>query len=123
MNNPTEKIPDFGTPTNTESPIVNQILHEKFYVENGLSFHKYKVLNATDPIELSKSSSVCFIWRCEHSFLNTRRLFVEINWFATDHEDAALKPENFVGAAAPNCHMMIDSVGINIGVIIHTKMR
>jgi hypothetical protein len=40
-----EKIPDFGVPESTPSPIINQLLHEKFYIENGLQYYKYKVLN------------------------------------------------------------------------------
>ena len=47
--------------------------------------------------------------------MNTKRIFAEIIWYATDSNDAALKTEYFVGAAAPNCHMIIDSVNINIG--------
>ena len=45
MASPAEKIPDFGQPSQTQAPVINQLLHEKFYIENGLSYYKYKVLN------------------------------------------------------------------------------
>ena len=116
-----EKIPSFPLPSSKESPIINSLLNEKFYIESGLSYYKYKCLNPVDPLELSKSNSVAFLWRCESSFLNTKRVFVEVKWYATNAANEALIPSNFVGGSIPSCHMLLDTCGINIGEHIETN--
>ena len=41
---PTEHIPQFDTPIPTESPEIQKLLHDRFYIEEGVNFHKYRVL-------------------------------------------------------------------------------
>ena len=62
-----------------------------------------------DPLELSKSNSVAFLYRCESSYVNCKRIFVELKWHATDEQNNALTPADNISATMPAAHSLIDS--------------
>ena len=39
------KIPEFISPASSESPAVQNLLHERFILESGLDYYTYKILS------------------------------------------------------------------------------
>ena len=107
-------VPPFQTPSPVEAVTVDSLLHDRFVVSSGIQFHKYKTLHCVDSTEISKSNSVVFQWEDNHAFLNTRRVFAEISFKATDQNDGPLTADNAVGISGPLPHSLIDSVSINV---------
>ena len=60
-----------------------------------------------DPLELSKSNSCAFLHKCDTTFVNTKRIFAEITWYATNEEGAALTSNNFISSSGPQPHQLI----------------
>ena len=68
----TEKIPVFKSPEPATNPTLDRLLHDNFLKESSeVTYSTYRLLSPLDPMEISKSSSVCFRWKDENAFLNT----------------------------------------------------
>ena len=39
------QIPTFQSPVPAESPAINELLNEKFILQRGLAYHKYKIIH------------------------------------------------------------------------------
>ena len=70
---------------------------------------------SVDPLEISKSNSVIFKWNDSNAYLNTRRIFLEFTFYATDEKNLALKASDYISATNVASHACIDSVHVNIG--------
>ena len=98
------RIPEFKTPTETESPAINSLLNEQFIIEHSFDYSTYKIVHMTDSLELSKSNSAVYIYRDEHGYLNCRRIFIALDFYATDDKNEPLKPEYFIGGTNVAAH-------------------
>ena len=112
--NDLEKIPQFNQPTAVQSQAVNSLLNDGFIVSSGIVYHKYKLLTPLDQVQISKNRSAIFLFKDNNAYFNSRRVFCEITYSATDHENNGLKPSQFVGGTAPCAHSLIDTVSINV---------
>ena len=75
-------------------------------------------LYLVDPLELKKTGrSAAFYYRDSNAFLNTKRIFLEITWFASKDDDSALTTEDFVSCSNPPSQHLMESVILNIGMI------
>ena len=97
-------IPEFKTPTETESPAIHSLLNEQFLIEHSFDYASYKIVHMVDSMELSKSNSAVNIYRDEHGYLNCRRIFIALDFYATDDKNEPLKPEYFVGGTNVAAH-------------------
>ena len=97
-------IPEFKTPTETESPAIHSLLNEQFLIEHSFDYVSYKIVHMVDSMELSKSNSAVYIYRDEHGYLNCRRIFIALDFYATDDKNEPLKPEYFVGGTNVAAH-------------------
>ena len=97
-------IPEVKTPTETESPAIHSLLNEQFLIEHSFDYVSYKIVHMVDSMELSKSNSAVYIYRDEHGYLNCRRIFIALDFYATDDKNEPLKPEYFVGGTNVAAH-------------------
>ena len=98
------KIPEFKSPKATESPAINSLLNEQFVIEHSFDYATYKVIHPVDAVQLNKSNSAVYIYRDENGYINCRRIFLALDFFATDDKDGPLKPEYFVGGTNVAAH-------------------
>ena len=98
------RIPEFKTPTETESPTINSLLNEQFIIEHSFDYSTYKIVHMVDSLELSKSNSAVYIYRDEHGYINCRRIFIALDFYATDDKNGPLKPEYFIGGTNVAAH-------------------
>ena len=134
--------PDFQKPQETISPAVNALLHSRFTVEDGIQYAAFKPLNASeffvvlllqrlkkyertndhiifkiaDPLEVRKNSkNATFYYRDANAFVDPRRIFLDITWYAVKGEDEALTTDDFVSCLNPPSQQVIESATLNIG--------
>jgi len=114
MNGDNERIPQFAAPTPVGSAAIETLLNDGFYISSGILYHKYKTIFPVDQLQISKSNSAIFIFHDNNAFLNSRRIFAEITYYATDADGNGLSTSQFVGATAPCPHTLIDTVSVNV---------
>ena len=68
-----------------------------------------------DPLEISKSNSAMFRFQDQNAHIDTRRIFLELTYWATDENDAALTPDQYIGGTNVAGHCIMDTVSISIG--------
>ena len=54
-------IPTFQSPVPAESPAINELLNEKFILQHGLAYHKYKIIHPIGKRHIKMNSNCEFI--------------------------------------------------------------
>ena len=90
MNN--DNPPQFKSPTQTISPTVRSLTeNDELFIEKGVSFSKYISLKPLDPMDLIKNSGVlCYYFKDSSVFINTKRIFLEIEKYLKSRFDVML---------------------------------
>ena len=71
---------------------------------------------SVDPLEVKKTSKTAsFHYRDTNCFIDTRRIFLDITWFATKDDDSALAIGDFVSCLNPPSQQIIESAILNVG--------
>ena len=60
-----------------------------------------------------------FRFNDQNAHLDTRRIFLELTFWATDENDAALTPDQNIGATNVAGHCLIDTASISIGMYVY----
>ena len=109
--------PKFQSPIPTVSPSVRSLTeNNELFLEKGVSFSKFISLKPLDPLDLIKNSGVlCYYFRDNSVFVNTKRIFLEIEFEACLDTQAALTQSHNVSACNVMSHSIIDSCVLNIG--------
>ena len=112
------KIPDFQQPKEQESPIINTLLHEHFVLENSIDYSCFKLIHALDPLQLSKSNSAVFMFKDEHGFVDCRRIFLALDFYATKEDDEPLTGGDFIGGTNVAAHSVSTYEFISLSSVI-----
>ena len=112
-----ELPPPFSAPVKTLSPTVNSLLNEnELFIEHGIAYSKYVSLKPIDNLELIKNSKlVQFYYKDQNCFLNTKRIFLALEFICTNDDDTELLQTNNVSACNVMAQSLIDSCILNIG--------
>ena len=74
------------------------------------------VSSTVDPLELKKTSrSATFHYRDANAFIDTKRFFLDVTWFATKADGTALSIADNVSCLTPPSQQILESVVLNIG--------
>ena len=109
--------PPFHEPIRTIDPAIKSLLkEEKLTIQHGISFSKYLALKPLDNFELIQNSKLLsFYFRDANCYINSRRIFLELEWYATKEDGSPLTIDDETSANNPTAHGLIDSLVINIG--------
>ena len=109
--------PPFHSSITTVDPTVKAILSEnELFIEHGVSFAKYVPLKPNDNMGLVRDSKLlCYYYKDANCFLNTKRIFLEIEFHCENDDSSALTQANNVSACNVMSHSIIDSALLNIG--------
>ena len=109
--------PPFQRPIAALDPTVRSILEEnELIVEKGISYSRYVPLLPQDNLDLIKNSKLLnYYYKDVNCYLNTRRVFLHIQYICTKDDGSALTQEDNVSASNVMSQSMIDSCILNIG--------
>ena len=109
--------PPFQRPIAALDPTVQSILNEnELIVERGISYSRYVPLRPVDNLELLKNSKLLnYYYKDLNCYLNTRRVFLHIQYICTKDDGNALTRDDYVSASNVMAQSMIDSCILNIG--------
>ena len=111
------KPPNFQSPKTTIAPTVQELLNDNtIFIEEGIQFSKFISLKPIDPIDLIKTSRILsYHFRDQSCFLNTKRIFLEIEFICVNEDGSPLQQENNVSACNVISQSIIESCILNIG--------
>ena len=109
--------PQFRPPLPTISPTVKSLTeNDDLFLEKGVSFSKYIPIRPLDPMDLIKNSGVLnYYFRDSSAYINTKRVFLELEFEACLDDMSPLKQNHNVSACNVMSHSIIDSCVLNIG--------
>ena len=109
--------PSFRQPVPFVSPTVQSLTqNDELYLEKGIQFSRYIPIKPIDKINLIKSNGVLnYFYRDPTAYINTKRIFLEIEFDCTLDNDEPILQTHFVSAANVMSHSMIDTAILNIG--------
>ena len=109
--------PPFQQPGQTVDLSVKNLLNDnELYVSRGIDFSRFVPLKALERDDLIKDQRVMyFYYKDVNAFVCSRRIFLELEWYACLEDDAPLTLENAVSATNPMSQTIIDSCTLNIG--------
>ena len=109
--------PNFQAPKTTVAPTVQSLLNDNvLFLESGISYCKYVPLKPMDHMELIKNSKiVSYFFRDQTCFINTKRIFLELEFICVNEDDSPLKQADNVSACNVLSHSIIESCVLNIG--------
>ena len=109
--------PNFHAPITNVDPSVKSLLsNNELFVEHGISFAKYVPIKPIDSIGLIRDSKVLsYYYKDSNCFINTKRVFLELEFYCENEDSSALTQENNVSASNVMSHSIIDSALLNIG--------
>ena len=109
--------PNFQKPTPFINPAIDNLLNDKVFIEDGISYTQFKPIALVDPLDLQDgSNTLAFKFRDENAFINTKRIFLSVVIYCTNADGSALADANAVSALNPISHGMISKVDLNIGM-------
>ena len=74
------------------------------------------ISSTVDPLELTKTSrSATFHYRDANAFIDTKRFFLDVTWYATKTDGTALSIADNVSCLNPPSQQILESVVLNIG--------
>ena len=116
------KPPDFHKPTPFVNPAIQNLLDDKVFIENGIQYTQYKLINLVDQLDLQDgSNTLAFRIRDENSFINSKRIFLDMKIQCLNADGSGLTEANAVSALNPISHGLISRVDLNIGMNIFKK--
>ena len=109
--------PPFQQPEQTVDLSVKNLLNDnELYVSRGIDFSRFVPLKALERDDLIKDQRVMtFYYKDVNAFVCSRRIFLELEWYACLEDDAPLTLANAVSATNPMSQTIIDSCTLNIG--------
>ena len=115
--------PNFSSPIPTVSPTVRSLTEsDELFIEKGVSFSKFLPIKPLDPLDLIKNSGVlCYYFKDNSVFINSKRIFLELEFEACLEDGTALTQDHNVSASNVMSHTIIDSCVLTIGKKEYTK--
>ena len=109
--------PPFHQPEQTIDLSVRNLLSDnELYVSRGIDFSRYVPIKPLERDDLIKDQRVMsFYYKDANAFVCTRRIFLQIEWYACLEDGNAITQANAVSANNPMSQMLIDSCTLNIG--------
>ena len=116
MADPT-KQPTFHPPSSAMDPTVASLLAQNdLVVQSGVRYCEYVKIRPKDGIELAQNSRLMnYHYKDSACFLNSRRMFLSLDFHCEKEGKAALVLDDFCSIATPLAHSLIDSVIVNLG--------
>ena len=102
------------------SSLANEgVENNKVFIENGIQYTQYKLINLVDQLDLQDgSNTLAFRIRDENSFINSKRIFLDMKIQCLNADGSGLTEANAVSALNPISHGLISRVDLNIGMNI-----
>ena len=110
--------PPFQHPKSTLSTSVQSLIKDEteLFIEHGVQFCKYIAVKALDNIELVSSSKLLnFYFKDQNVFINSQRTFLELDFYCTREDGAAITQADMISANNVLPQSLIDSCVLNIG--------
>ena len=109
--------PPFRKPIPFVSPTVQSLTqNDDLLLEEGIQYSRYIPIKPVDNITLIKNNGVVnYYYKDPTAFINTKRIFLEIEFDCTLDNDEPILQTHFISAANVMSHSMIDTAILNIG--------
>ena len=109
--------PPFREPGQTVDLSVKNLLNDnELYVSRGIDFSRFVPLKPLERDDLIKDQRVMsFYYKDANAFVCSRRVFLEMEWYACLEDDSPLTLAHAVSATNPMSQTIIDSCTLNIG--------
>ena len=109
--------PSFPPAISTINPEIESLLkQDQLYIQKGVNYSRYVTIFPFDSQELIKSSkNVNFIFKDSVSFVNSRRIFLELKYHFQKGDGTAITRDDEVSCPNVVAHSLIDSLTINLG--------